>query len=154
MPPRLTVATVAVALLLGCLAAFAAVGAIVVALMLGTGAAGHGGLRGLGEAIVVAAVVLALTASVMLPRLLLALPLAAFAAWRYRGGLWSAAVTGALAGAALEFAWNFATAVVGPPAFKGGLHVVLGAVAGAAFVWPVWHRCVAPRRRARDPERG
>lgn len=140
-------ATVAGALLRGCLAALATVWLLVTVPMLAhTASVGDAG--GPGTLATLAALTLAETTAIMVLHLPLALPSAALVAYRFGGGLGGALAIGAAAGAVIELALALA--------LTGGLldammivPAAIGALAGAAFAWPVWHRCVAPRRRAR-----
>ncbi len=141
--------TVARALLLGC-ASSAATVIVVVTVALATIASLAGGIvPGPGETAAWAVIVLTFVVHLGPPRLLLGLPLAILAAYRFNGGLSGVLATGASTGAALETAFSAA----GYGVFPGNPKLVYAAVpvtalAGAAFAWPVWHRCVAPRRRA------
>lgn len=138
-------ATVAGALLRGCLAAMAVAGLVATAVTVAFAIA-EGSTDGPSQLAILALVTFVATDSLMLPGLLLALPLAALAAWRFNGGLGAALATGSLAGAALELVLTVMLAAR-PPAAVDALTIGDAAIAGAAFAWPVWHRCVAPRRR-------
>jgi hypothetical protein len=72
---------------------------------------------------------------------LLNLPLTLLAALRFGGPLAVALILGALLGAAEVY--------VLPSRNGDAILLPLGAIAGAAFAWRVWVRCVAPRRAAR-----